>query len=153
MAAWLAVFLTTATTSAVARLAARGEPEAAGRAAGAAYLAAAVGGTAAGVLLAAAAPLIGAILLATRWVVLGRRWRYEFRRLLLRIDAVLGAAEKDLGAEPVLAPGPAAVAAAPVRRRVNGAEVPSGRVAHLAFGQGMNADGEQITSDRYHPNH
>jgi hypothetical protein len=94
-----------------------------------------------------------AVWLAARWAVLGRRWRSEFRRLLLWVDAVLGAAEEDLRAEPVLASGPAAGAAASVRRRVHGAEVSSGRVAHLAFGQGVNADGEQITSDRYHPNH
>ncbi len=80
MAAWLAVFLTTATTSAVARLAVRGDTAGAGRVAGAAYLAGAAGGAVVAVLLAAAAPLIG-WLLGARGVVLADATSY------LRISA------------------------------------------------------------------
>jgi len=58
MTAWLAIFLTTATTSAVAGLAAARTSQKAGRTAGAAYLVAAAGGTAVAlVLLVAAAPI------------------------------------------------------------------------------------------------
>jgi putative MATE family efflux protein len=80
MAAWLAVFLTTATTSAVARLVVRGDTAGAGRVAGAAYLAGAAGGAAVAVLLVAAAPLIG-WLLGARGVVLADATSY------LRISA------------------------------------------------------------------
>ncbi|HVT68828.1 MAG TPA: MATE family efflux transporter, partial [Trebonia sp.] len=54
--AWVALFLTTATTSAVARMTAAGDREGAGRAVGAAYLAAVGIGIVTGLLLAGAAP-------------------------------------------------------------------------------------------------
>jgi putative MATE family efflux protein len=56
--AWLAIFLTTATTTEVARHAARGEAEAAGRAVGAAYVVAAGWGAATTVVLVAIAPFL-----------------------------------------------------------------------------------------------
>ena len=70
MTGWVAIFLTTATTSAVAGLAASrtaGGPnpdswERAGRTAGAAYLVAAAGGIVVAILMAAVAPLIAALL-------------------------------------------------------------------------------------------
>jgi putative MATE family efflux protein len=62
MASWLAVFLTTATTSAIARLTAAGDRRGAARTAGAAYLVAAAGGVAAAALLALAAPLFASLL-------------------------------------------------------------------------------------------
>jgi putative MATE family efflux protein len=89
-----------------------------------------------------------AVWLAARSLVLGRRWRAEFRGLLLRVDTVLGAAVEQLRAEPVLAPGPAAGAAAPVRVRVDPAEVAPVPVADPAFRQWVNAEREQITRDR-----
>jgi putative MATE family efflux protein len=54
--AWVALFLTTATTSAVARMAAAGDRDGAGRAVGAAYLAAVGIGIVTGLLLAGVAP-------------------------------------------------------------------------------------------------
>ncbi|MCL2580900.1 MAG: MATE family efflux transporter [Streptosporangiales bacterium] len=54
--AWVALFLTTATTSAVARMAASGDTDGAGRAVGAAYLAAAGIGVVTSAVLAGAAP-------------------------------------------------------------------------------------------------
>ena len=62
MTAWLAVFLTTATTSAVARLRAGGDVPGAARAAGAAYLAAVVIGACVAIAVAVAAPGIGWLL-------------------------------------------------------------------------------------------
>ena len=62
MAAWLAVFLTTATTSVVARFTARGDSAGAGGAAGAAYLVGAAGGATVAAILAIAAPLIAWVL-------------------------------------------------------------------------------------------
>jgi putative MATE family efflux protein len=62
MAAWLAVFLTTATTSAVARLRAGGDAAGAGRVAGAAYAAAVIIGVCVAIVLVVAAPGIGWLL-------------------------------------------------------------------------------------------
>ncbi len=62
MTAWLAIFLTTATTSAVAGLAASRPNDRAGRSAGAAYLVAAAGGTAVAVAMIVAAPWVAALL-------------------------------------------------------------------------------------------
>jgi putative MATE family efflux protein len=62
MTAWVAIFLTTATTSAVAGLAAGRAPDRAGRSAGAAYLVAAAGGTLVALLVLAAAPWIATLL-------------------------------------------------------------------------------------------
>ena len=62
MAAWLAIFLTTATTSAVAGLAAGRATDRAARSAGAAYLVAAMGGTAVAVAVIVAAPWVAALL-------------------------------------------------------------------------------------------
>jgi putative MATE family efflux protein len=59
---WLAIFLTTATTTQVARHAARDEPEAAGRAVGAAYCVAAGWGLATAALIEVVAPLLAALL-------------------------------------------------------------------------------------------
>ena len=67
--AWLSIFLSTATTSSVAMLAARREHTAAGRAVGAAYAIAAVWGVIVAVILVAVAPWI-AELLGARGVVL-----------------------------------------------------------------------------------
>ena len=53
---WLAIFLSTATTTQVARRAARGEPAAAGRAVGAAYAVAAGWGAVTSVVVAGVAP-------------------------------------------------------------------------------------------------
>jgi MATE family, multidrug efflux pump len=55
--AWLAIFLSTATTTEVASRAARGDDEAAGRAVGAAYTVAAGWGVVTAAILAVAAPL------------------------------------------------------------------------------------------------
>jgi putative MATE family efflux protein len=62
MTAWVAIFLTTATTSAVAGLAAGRATDRAARSAGAAYLVAALGGTAVAVAMIVAAPWIAALL-------------------------------------------------------------------------------------------
>jgi putative MATE family efflux protein len=69
MTGWVAIFLTTATTSAVAGLAAARATGRAARSAGAAYLVAAAGGTVVAVAVIAAAPLI-AVLLGARGPVL-----------------------------------------------------------------------------------
>jgi putative MATE family efflux protein len=60
--AWLSIFLSTATTSAVARLAARRDEAAAGRTVGAAYAVAAVWGVVAAIVVVAVAPWIAALL-------------------------------------------------------------------------------------------
>ena len=62
MTAWLAIFLTTATTSAVAGLAAGRATDRAARSAGAAYLVAALGGTAVAVAMIVAAPWVAVLL-------------------------------------------------------------------------------------------
>jgi putative MATE family efflux protein len=62
MTAWVAIFLTTATTSAVAGLAAGRATDRAARSAGAAYLVAALGGTAVAVAMIVAAPWVAALL-------------------------------------------------------------------------------------------
>ena len=62
MTAWVAIFLTTATTSAVAGLVAGRATDRAARSAGAAYLVAAAGGTAVAVAMIVAAPWIAALL-------------------------------------------------------------------------------------------
>ena len=62
MTAWVAIFLTTATTSAVAGLVAGRATDRAARSAGAAYLVAAAGGTAVAVATIVAAPWIAALL-------------------------------------------------------------------------------------------
>jgi len=62
MTAWVAIFLTTATTSAVAGLAAGRAADRAARTAGAAYLVAAAGGAAAAVAVIVAAPWVAALL-------------------------------------------------------------------------------------------
>jgi putative MATE family efflux protein len=62
MTAWVAIFLTTATTSAVAGLAAARATDRAARSAGAAYLIAALGGTAVAVAMIVAAPWVAALL-------------------------------------------------------------------------------------------
>ncbi|MBV9204944.1 MAG: MATE family efflux transporter [Actinobacteria bacterium] len=69
MTAWLAIFLTTATTSAVAGLAAAGITHKAARSAGAAYLVAAAGGTLAAAVMLVAAPWV-AVLLGAHGLVL-----------------------------------------------------------------------------------
>ena len=71
MAAWLAIFLTTATTSAVAGLAAARASQKAGRTAGAAYLVAAAGGTAVALALLITAPWIATLLGAHQLVQSG----------------------------------------------------------------------------------
>ena len=99
MTAWVAIFLTTATTSAVAGLAAGRATDRAARSAGAAYLVAAVGGTAVAVAMILAIlayiPMAALVLrfhglglpgiwvalglwLAARAVLLDRRWRAQF---------------------------------------------------------------------------
>jgi MATE family, multidrug efflux pump len=60
--AWLSIFLSTATTSAVARLAAARETTAAGRAVGAAYAIAAAWGVVVAVIVVLAAPYVAALL-------------------------------------------------------------------------------------------
>ena len=62
MTAWVAIFLTTATTSAVAGLAASRATDRAARSAGAAYLVAAAAGTAVAVAVIVAAPWVAAVL-------------------------------------------------------------------------------------------
>jgi putative MATE family efflux protein len=69
--AWLTIFLSTATTSAVARLVASGDDGAAGRTVGAAYLLAAVLGLLIATIVAAAAPLIARALGAHGAVLAG----------------------------------------------------------------------------------
>ena len=69
MTAWMAIFLTTATTSAVAGLAAARDTDRAARSAGAAYLVAAAGGMAVAVAVIVAAPLV-AVLLGAHGLVL-----------------------------------------------------------------------------------
>jgi MATE family, multidrug efflux pump len=69
--AWLTIFLSTATTSAVARLVASGGDAAAGRAVGAAYLLAAVLGVITAIVVAVAAPLIARALGAHGAVLTG----------------------------------------------------------------------------------
>src|SRR5689334_12426421 len=69
--AWLAIFLSTATTSAVAGLAAARASARAGRSAGAAYLVAATGGIVVAVVVAAAAPWIAELLGARGEVLAG----------------------------------------------------------------------------------
>ena len=81
LASWVAFFLSTATTSAVAGLAAGRDPSRAARAAGAAYLVAAVGGAIVAALLALAAPWLTQ-LLGARGAVLGDSTSY------LRISAI-----------------------------------------------------------------
>jgi MATE family, multidrug efflux pump len=74
MTAWVAIFLTTATTSAVAGLAAARTPEApdrAGRSAGAAYLVAAAGGILVAAVVAVTAPWVAALLGARGEVLAG----------------------------------------------------------------------------------
>jgi putative MATE family efflux protein len=71
LAAWLAIFLTTATTSAVAGLAAGRATDRAARTAGAAYLVAAVIGVLVALTVTAAAPWIAALLGAHRLVLSG----------------------------------------------------------------------------------
>jgi putative MATE family efflux protein len=71
MTAWLAIFLTTATTSAVAGLAAARATDRARRTAGAAYLVAAVTGLLAALTVIVAAPWIAALLGAHRLVLTG----------------------------------------------------------------------------------
>ena len=62
MTAWMAIFLTTATTSAVAGLAASRATDRAARSAGAAYLVAAAGGIAVAVAVIVTAPWVAALL-------------------------------------------------------------------------------------------
>jgi putative MATE family efflux protein len=69
MTAWLAIFLATATTSAVAGLAAGREPGRASRSAGAAYLVAVAGGTLVAVVVIVTAPWV-AVLLGAHGAVL-----------------------------------------------------------------------------------
>jgi MATE family, multidrug efflux pump len=69
--AWLAVFLSTATTSAVSRLTAARDAEAAGRVVGAAYLVAAALGLLMAAAVVLAAPLIAALLGARQNVLAG----------------------------------------------------------------------------------
>jgi putative MATE family efflux protein len=71
MTAWVAIFLTTATTSAVAGLAAGRATDRAARAAGAAYLVAAVGGTVIAMAVIASAPWVAVLLGAHRFVLSG----------------------------------------------------------------------------------
>ena len=69
--AWLAIFLSTATTSSVALLAARGEDAAAGRAVGAAYAVAAATGVVVAAVVVAAAPWVAGLLGARGPVLAG----------------------------------------------------------------------------------
>ena len=69
--AWLAIFLSTATTSAVARLAAARDTAGAGRAVGAAYLVAAVWGVLATAVVLTAAPWVAQLLGARQDVLAG----------------------------------------------------------------------------------
>src|SRR5437764_13208641 len=69
--AWLAIFLSTATTSAVAGLAAARAAGRAGRSAGAAYLVAAAGGIVVAVLVAVTAPWVAELLGARQDVLAG----------------------------------------------------------------------------------
>jgi putative MATE family efflux protein len=69
--AWLAIFLSTATTSAVAGLAAARAAGRAGRSAGAAYLVAAAGGIVVAVLVAVTAPWVAELLGARQDVLTG----------------------------------------------------------------------------------
>ncbi|HEX8006287.1 MAG TPA: MATE family efflux transporter, partial [Trebonia sp.] len=69
--AWLSVFLSTATTSAVSRLTAARDDEAAGRAVGAAYLVAAALGLLVAVAVVLAAPAVAALLGARRHMLVG----------------------------------------------------------------------------------
>jgi putative MATE family efflux protein len=69
--AWLAVFLTTATTTSVARRTAQGDDAAAGRAVGAAYLVAAAWGVVIAVVLIVAAPWVAQLLGAHQQVLTG----------------------------------------------------------------------------------
>jgi putative MATE family efflux protein len=69
--AWLAVFLSTATTSAVARLAAQGDDAAAGRAVGAAYVVAVAWGTVTAVVVFIVAPWLAQALGARGAVLAG----------------------------------------------------------------------------------
>ena len=71
MTAWVAIFLTTATTSAVAGLAASRATDRAARSAGAAYLVAAAGGTAVAVAMVVAAPWVAVLLGAHGPVLVG----------------------------------------------------------------------------------
>ena len=71
MTAWLAIFLATATTSAVAGLVAGRATDRAARSAGAAYLVAAAGGIAVAVAMVVAAPWIAALLGAHQLVLSG----------------------------------------------------------------------------------
>src|SRR6202453_2697070 len=71
LAAWLAIFLTTATTSAVAGLAAARASQKAGRTAGAAYLVAAAAGVTVAVALLIAAPWLADLLGAHQLVLSG----------------------------------------------------------------------------------
>jgi len=71
LTSWVAIFLSTATTSAVAGLAAGRAPDRAARAAGAAYLVAAAGGAVVAVVLFAAAPWVAALLGAQHAVLAG----------------------------------------------------------------------------------
>ena len=68
---WLTIFLATATTSAVARLVAAGDAEAAGRAVGAAYLLAAVLGLITAICVVVAAPWVALALGARAGVLAG----------------------------------------------------------------------------------
>jgi putative MATE family efflux protein len=69
--AWLAVFLTTATTTAVARRIAQSDDDAAGRAVGAAYLVAAAWGVVTGIALIVVAPWVARLLGAHAQVLTG----------------------------------------------------------------------------------
>jgi putative MATE family efflux protein len=71
MTAWMAIFLTTATTSAVAGLAAGRATDRAARSAGAAYLVAAAGGAVAAVAMVVVAPWVAALLGARQDVLSG----------------------------------------------------------------------------------
>ena len=71
MTAWLAIFLATATTSAVAGLVAGRATDRAARSAGAAYLVAAAGGIAVAVAVVVAAPWVAALLGAHQLVLSG----------------------------------------------------------------------------------
>jgi putative MATE family efflux protein len=71
MTAWLGIFLSTATTSAVAGLVAARQPQDAAKATGAAYLAGAAGGVLVAIFIAAAAPLLAELLGAQHAVLAG----------------------------------------------------------------------------------
>jgi putative MATE family efflux protein len=71
LTAWVAIFLSTATTSAVAGLAAARDHDKAGRAVGAAYLVAAAGGAAVAVAIVVVAPWIAELLGAQHAVLTG----------------------------------------------------------------------------------